>query len=155
MCPLFVLLLLVWLQAGYVSAGGSFVFDRVFDEVLSMLTAPMRADIDVTPLIDADMRTHPLCRSTSRSLRRTCTRLRLRTWSGTSCRALPSPFSHTVTPPIRVCCAVKFSLVMTDVLVTGVCTSSGNIFCVSVPGGVCGVSCQGKREQARRTRCKV
>ena len=61
LCPLFVLLLLVWLQAGYVSAGGSFVFDRVFDEVLSMLTAPMRADIDATPFIDADMRTPTLC----------------------------------------------------------------------------------------------
>ena len=100
------------------------MFDRVFDEVLSMLTAPMRADIDATPFIDADMRTHPLCRSTSRSLRRTCTRLRLRTWSGTFCRALPSPFSHTVTPPLRVCwavfCGVKFSLVMTGVLVTDV-----------------------------------
>ena len=35
------------------------MFDRVFDEVLSMSTAPMRASIGAMPFIDADMRTSP------------------------------------------------------------------------------------------------
>ena len=102
------------------------MFDRVFDEVSSMSTAPMRASIGAMPFIDAGMRMHKtLCCSTSHSLRRTYMRLRLRTWSRTFYRAPPSPYSRTVSPPAAkacwaVFCGVKFLLMMTDALVTGV-----------------------------------